>query len=84
MWLTNLKIAVIEQNTDKLSKLMKDIPMLSNNKEREEAIYLLKQATEFVSKLKNETAQSMKKIQKSLNFLKSTEHKTSAKLDIRL
>ncbi len=82
MWLTNFKIALVEKNTDKLSKLMEDVPPLNNDKEREEAIYLLKQATEFVTILKNDTAHSMRQIQKNLKFLKSTQHNQTKRLDI--
>jgi len=84
MWLTNFKIALIEQNIDKLSELMQDVPKLNNNKEREEAIYLIKEASNLVNNLKNDTSNSMKQIQKNLNFLKSVEHKTSTRLDIKL
>jgi len=84
MWLTNFKIALVEKNIDKLSILMKNVPPLNNNKEREEALYLIKQAADFISSLKENTSNSMKQIQKNLNFLKSVEHKTSTRLDIKL
>jgi len=84
MWLNNFKIALVEQNIDKLIELMQDVPQLNNNKEREEAIYLIKEASNLVNDLKNKTSDSMKQIQKNLNFLKSTEHKTSTRLDIKL
>lgn len=83
MWLTKLKIAIIEKNPDALSKLLDDIPQLQSPKEIEEAVYLLKEATALMSKLKEETKASMKQIKKNLDFLRSTDIPTSKKLDIR-
>jgi len=83
MWLANLKIAIIEKNTDKLSKLMEDIPQLEKKEEIDQAIYLLKEATELVQSLQNKTSASMKQMKKNIDFLKSTEHKTSNRLDIK-
>lgn len=82
MWLANLKIAIIEKNTDKLKELMDDIPQLEEKKNIEEALYLIKEASELVHKLKDETAKSMRQMKKNIDFLKSTEHKTSNRLDV--
>jgi hypothetical protein len=83
MWLTKLKIAIIEKNPDALNKLLDDIPQLQSPKEIEEAVYLLKEATALVNNLKDETKASMKQIKKNLDFLRSTDIPTSKKLDIR-
>lgn len=83
MWLTKLKIAVVEKNPDALSKLLGDVPQLEDKKEIEEAIYLLKEATALMNSLKDETEASMKLIKKNLDFLRSTDIPTSKKLDIR-
>ena len=82
-WVTSLKVAIVEKNTDKINELLDELPQLEDAKEIEEAIYLLREASELVHTLKDETAASMKQIKKSLNFLKSTENKAPAKLDIR-
>ncbi|MCW8896042.1 MAG: hypothetical protein OQK48_07335 [Sulfurimonas sp.] len=82
MWLKSFKIALIEKNTDALSKLMNDVPKLDSPDDIQEAIYLLKAATELVSKLKDDTSHSMEKIKKNLQFLRSTDIPTSKKLDI--
>ncbi len=86
MWLTSLKIAIIEKNTNNLDKLMEDIPSLSEQEDIQQAIYLLREASELVHTLKDEAAVSMKKIEKNIKFLRSTETSTSTstKLDIRL
>lgn len=83
MWLTKLKIAIIEKNTDALSKLMDDIPQLEREKDIDEAIYLLREATELVHTLKDEASASMKQIKKHIDFLRSTDIWTSKRLDIR-
>jgi len=83
MWLTKLKIAVIEKDTDALDKLLDDIPTQHTKDEASEALYLLKEATELVHKLKDETAVSMIQVKKNLSFLRSTETKPKSTLDIR-
>jgi len=83
MWLTNLKIAIVEKDVDKLSKLMDNIPQLEKKEDIESAIFLLKEATELVLGLKNETSSSMLQIKKNINYLKSTEHKVSKRLDLK-
>lgn len=82
MWLTNLKIAIIEKNTDALDKLLDDIPQLKDEKEIEEAVYLLEEAKSLVNGLKDETAHSMKLLKKNLSFLRSTDIPTSRSLDM--
>lgn len=84
MWLNKLKIAVIEKNTDSLGQLIDDIPKLEDAKSIEEAIYLLREASELLRTLKDETSASMKQIKKNLQFLRSTDIPTSSKLDIKL
>ena len=83
MWLTNLKIAIVEKNTDRLNELMDEIPQLEKKEEIDQAIYLIKEATELVQSFQNETSSSMKQMKKNINFLKSTEHRTSNRLDIK-
>jgi len=83
MWLNKLKIALIEKNLDNLAALMEDIPQLSGKKEMEEALYLIKSATELVESLKEETATSMKKMKKNINFLKATQAPVMGRLDIK-
>lgn len=83
MWLTNLKIAIIEKNTDRLNELMDDIPQLEEKKDIEEALYLIKQASELVYSLQDKTAISMKQMKKNIDFLKSTEPQKQGKFDIK-
>ena len=84
MWLTKLKIAIVEKNPDALDALLDDIPELSEADDIEQAIYLLREASELIYTLQNETKVSMGKIKKNIAFLRSTERQKVNKLDIRL
>jgi tetrahydromethanopterin S-methyltransferase subunit B len=82
MWLNELKIAVVEKDVKQLSVLLENIPVLSDAKEIESAIYLLKEATVIVEALKDETAASMLQIKKNIDFLDATRNDKQNKLDI--
>ena len=82
MWLNQLKIAIIEKNIDKLDELMDNLPELEKQKEIEQAIYLLQEATSLVEGLKNSTQLSMIQMKKNINFLKSTQVSVTSKFDI--
>jgi len=83
MWLNQLKIAIVEKNIERLSKLMDDIPQLETLEERTEALYLIKEASALVSSLQNDASVAMKQIQKNLNFLKSTQEPNINRFDIK-
>ena len=83
MWLTKLKIAVVEKDTDRLSSLMESIPKLESIEDMTAALYLIREAEELVYTLQDETSASMKQIKKNLAFLKSTEAQKTSKLDIK-
>ena len=83
MWLTNLKVAIIEKNPDALKVLLDDIPTLSKAEDIEAAIYLLKEATQLMYTLQDDTKVSMEKIKKNIAFLRSTEVPSSKNLDIK-
>ena len=84
MWLDKLKIATIEKDVASLEKLLRDVPELKEKREREEALYLLKEATFQMQKLKDETLISMQQIKKNLDFLRATDSRSFKNLDIRL
>ncbi len=84
MWLGKLKIAVIEGDVASLQKLLSDVPELKEKREREEALYLLKEATSQMQKLKDETLISMQQMKKNIAFLHSTDSRSFKNLDIRL
>jgi len=83
MWLKQFKIALIEKNTENLSRLMDDIPTFSRPEDIEQALYLVKEASNLVLILKNETADNMGKIKKNIAFLKATEAPKINKFDIK-
>lgn len=83
MWRTKFQIAIVEKDIDSLDKLLDEMPEFSRKKDMQEATYLLKEATELLFSLKDETAKSMKQIKKNLSFLKSTQPQPTAKLDIK-
>jgi hypothetical protein len=82
MWLNQLKIAVVQQDVELLNKLIEDIPTFDDGDKIEEALYLLKEATEIVEGLKDETAESMKQMKKNIDFLNSATADKTAKFDI--
>ena len=82
MWLNKLKIAIIEKNVKSLNKLLDDIPQLENPNEIEEAIYLLREASELLHSLKDDTQGAMIQMKKNIDFMKSTQEQPAAKLDI--
>lgn len=84
MWLNKLKIAVIEKDAVALQKLLSGVPQLKEKKEVEEALYLLKEATLQMQKLRDETLVSMQQMRKNLDFLRATDVRSSKNLDIRL
>ena len=82
MWLNQLKIAIIEKNINNLDKLLDDIPTLSDEAEIEEAIYLLREASELVYTLQDKTKSSMTQIKKNIDFLNSATANQTSKFDI--
>ncbi len=83
MWLTKIKIAIVEKNIDSLNSLLDETPKFEKIEDMEEAKYLLKEATELVYKLQDETSASMKQIKKNIDFLRSTEAPKANGLDIK-
>ena len=84
MWLNQLKIAIAEKNTNNLDKLIDDIPKLEKKEDIDQAIYLLREASELVHTLKDATSARMKQMKKNIDFLKATERKKKPTLDIKL
>ncbi len=82
MWLNQLKVAVVQKDTELLGSLLENIPTLEDAKEIETAIYLLQEATTLTQQLKDETAASMKQIKKNIDFLNSAVADKAAKFDI--
>jgi hypothetical protein len=82
-WLNKLKVAVVQKDTVLLGKLLNDLPILSDPKEIQTALYLLEEAKKTVTELREETRLSMIKIKKNIDFLNSTAPQKQAKFDTR-
>ena len=83
MWLTKLKVAIVEKDTQTFSKLIEAVPKLESTEEMSEAVYLIREASELLYTLQDATSASMKQIKKNLIFLKSTEAPRASQLDIK-
>jgi len=82
MWINEFKIALIEQDTQKLEKLVDADLKFDSIEEIEEAMYLIKEANKLFTKLKDETAISMKQLKKNIDFLSATQPPVINRLDI--
>jgi hypothetical protein len=83
MWLTKLKIAIVEKDATSLQNLLNNLPELDNLKDINEAIALLEEASKVLYSLRDEVGRSMHQIQKNLKFLRSTDIPTSLRLDTK-
>jgi hypothetical protein len=82
MWLTNLQIAIVEKNTKQIQKLVSEMPDFKNVDEMKSAASLVKEALKLLHTLKDETAQTIKKLKKHKDFLNSAQADKTAKFDI--
>lgn len=83
MWINALKIALIEEDTQKIDLLLSDLPILTDPADLQTAIYLLKESSQLLHRLKNDTSISMIQVKKNLDYLKSTTEKKQSKFDVR-
>lgn len=83
MWLTKFKIAIVEKDVVKLTELMEHLPTFEEKKDIDSVLCLLKEATQVMTSLKDETQKNMIQIQNNLKFLKATEEKRTSSLDIK-
>jgi hypothetical protein len=82
IWLTKLKIAIVEKDTSAVDTLLDEIPNFEDLKDVKEAMYLLKEALELLYSLRDETAVSMAQIKKNIEFLQSTRPTNKNTLDV--
>jgi len=84
IWLNKLQVAIIEKNTDSLDALLlDDLPEFKDVEEMKKASYLLIEASRLLHALKDDAAYQMKKIQKNIKFINSTQAPIVSKLDIK-
>ena len=72
MWLNKFKIALVQKDTDSIDRLLNDIPVFSNKEEMEQAMYLMREATQLLYRLQDEITVSKKQIKQGMNFLASS------------
>jgi len=82
MWLNDLKVALVKQDTKRLGELLAEMPEFQKNEDLKSALYLTKEAIKLVEKLKGDTVKSMRQIRKSIDFLESTKREEKTRLDI--
>lgn len=73
MWLTKLKAALVLENIDQISCLMDEMPLFNTLAEMEEAAFLLHQTKALLERNKLQTAQTMKQLKNTIDFLQSTQ-----------
>ena len=83
MWIKNFKIALAQEDTKKLEELTLAIPKFDNIQDIKQVMYLLKGASELFTNLKYDTAENMKQIKTTKDFVNSTQAPSSNKLDIK-
>lgn len=84
MWLSRLKKALVLEEIDQISALVEELPPFDSLEEMEEAAYLLHQAKELMLRNKLQTAQTLKQLKNTLDFLKSTQSHSASSLNIKL
>lgn len=82
MWLEELKIAVVEEDVEKIDLLMQEPPKLEDAQEIDSARTLIDEALKILTKLRSESEKSMQKIKKNIEFLNATELHPNSRLDI--
>ncbi len=70
-WTNDLKIAIIEEDMESISKLTKNLPEFKILDEAQEALSLVKVAINIADKKKQETLSIINKIKQTKNFLSS-------------
>ncbi len=71
-WLSELKVAVVSKDPQKISTLIDTMPTFEKIEEMHQALFLFKEAYLLMNELKNETLLQREQIKKSMDFLKST------------
>ncbi len=68
-WINELKIAIVEENEEKIEKLIQELPSFDDVQTMQNAAYLMKEAHILLSLKKDALASSLIKIKKQKEFL---------------
>ena len=82
MWLNQLKIAIIEEDVDKMQELFKSMPQFETIEEMKSAQALIKEATNLLHTLQDEVAAKMRQLKKNIKYLEVTQEKKPSGFDI--
>lgn len=69
-WLNDLKIAVIEENVEKIDLLTKEVPKFESIVRAKEALALINQAIAITDQKRSETLDVIKKLRQTKSFFK--------------
>lgn len=70
-WLSDLKLAVINNDIRVIEKLIADVPNLTELSDAKEALALIQKSIEIVDEEKKKTLEIMNKIKQTKAFLKN-------------
>ena len=68
-WIDELKLAIINENIDKIKTLSKTIPQFSTLKESEEALSLIEQASLLVKKEQDKISTDLQRLKNTKAYL---------------
>ena len=68
-WTNSLKIAIIEEDIENISKILNKLPKFQDLDKAQEALSLIQVATTLAKKRRQETLETMNKIKKTKKFL---------------
>ena len=68
-WIDELKLAIINENIDKIEILSKTIPQFNTLKESEEALSLIEQASLLVKKEQDKISTDLQKLKNTKAYL---------------
>ena len=71
-WLDEFKIALIEENIEKLTKLHSNIPVFHELKEMKSAKALIEQAIPLLNQERNKVKLTMEQIKKAIKFQRNS------------
>jgi len=83
MWLNKFKVAIATQNSELIQELLAEIPSFKNLEEAQQALYLVKEATELMQHLQEKLSAQMRHLKKHIEFLDATAEKEELQLDIK-
>lgn len=70
-WINDLKIAIIEEDIEKITSIADSLPKFQDINDAKEALNLIREAIKIVENKKEETLDIMNKIKKTKAFLTS-------------